>query len=175
MFFGTVAAIIHGAALPAFTVIFGDFIAVFVNQAITQNLRIVFPLNNFTAFTCNSPFNATYYGESFTNITGGASQCGYTITSTTNYTNVIRECFSTTNMCLSNDDFIGEVNVLAFIFIGIGVGVFTMGTIQVSLFQAACERQVKRIRLAFYSAIMRQEIGWFDANSAGELASRLTE
>jgi len=175
MFFGTLAALAHGAALPAFTVIFGDFVSVFVNQAITSSLEKVFVLNNFTAFTCNSPFNFTYYGQTVSGITGGGLDCSYVINSTTTYNEFIMACFSSTNDCLSDSDFISRIDILAFIFIGIGVGVFLCGTVQVALFQAACERQVKKIRLAFYNAIMRQEVGWFDANPTGELASRLTE
>ena len=175
MFFGTIAAMAHGAALPAFTVIFGDFVSVFVNQAITSRLSNVFIYNNFTAFTCNSAFNATYYGQSVFNITMGGLNCPYVIGGTTTYQEFIQMCFSSTNDCLSNAEFISAINVLAYIFIGIGVGVFLCGTVQVALFQAACERQVKKIRLEFYNAIMRQEVGWFDANPTGELASRLTE
>ena len=43
------------------------------------------------------------------------------------------------------------------------------------LYQLAAERQVYKIRLLFYQAILRQNIGWFDSNPSGELSSRLTE
>ena len=175
MVFGTIAAILHGGILPVFTIILGDFIAVFLNQAVTQGLMSVFPANNFTSFTCNSPFNATYYGMNVSTATMSFLNCSYEIASNTSYRDVIRDCFSSMNDCLSNDGFISQVDILAFIFIGLGVGVFALGTIQITFFQAACERQVKKIRLAFYAAIMRQEVGWFDANATGELASRLTE
>jgi len=31
------------------------------------------------------------------------------------------------------------------------------------------------MRVAFFQAVMRQDIGWFDVYEAGELNSRLTE
>ncbi|CAF4167540.1 unnamed protein product, partial [Rotaria sordida] len=37
----------------------------------------------------------------------------------------------------------------------------------------AAERQVRRIRYALFRNILRQEIGWFDVNNAGELSNRL--
>ena len=42
-------------------------------------------------------------------------------------------------------------------------------------YQTACERQLYKIRLNYYRAILRQDIGWFDGNPSGELASRLSE
>ena len=77
--------------------------------------------------------------------------------------------------CLDEDGFIAGINVFVYVFIGIAVGVFTFAYLEISLFQTACERQVKKIRLAFYKAILRQEVGWFDANPSGELASRIAE
>ena len=60
-------------------------------------------------------------------------------------------------------------------FVGIGLGVLLLGYIQITLYQIADERQVHKIRLLFYRAVLRQNIGWFDSNPSGELASRLSE
>ena len=38
----------------------------------------------------------------------------------------------------------------------------------------SCERQTQRIRKQFFSAILKQEIGWFDVHQSGELTSRLS-
>ena len=46
---------------------------------------------------------------------------------------------------------------------------------QIFLFLYTAERQVIRMRLAFYRNIMRQEMAWFDANSCGEMTVKLTE
>ena len=39
----------------------------------------------------------------------------------------------------------------------------------------AAERQILRMRLALFRSILRQEIGWFDKKSTGELSNRLVE
>ena len=38
----------------------------------------------------------------------------------------------------------------------------------------AAESQCNRIRIEYFRAIMRQEIGWFDEKSSGELTTRLS-
>ncbi|XP_065886141.1 ATP-dependent translocase ABCB1-like [Dysidea avara] len=45
----------------------------------------------------------------------------------------------------------------------------------VTLFQHACERQLLVIRKRFFHSILRQEIGWFDVNSVGNINSRLND
>ena len=37
------------------------------------------------------------------------------------------------------------------------------------------ERQSRRIRKKLFSAILRQEVGWFDIYKSGELTNRLTD
>ena len=181
MFIATLAAVAHGAMLPAFTIIFGEFINVFLNQQVTQNIALLFDLNldqNSSAdIVCNdsSVFNPLYLGQTVFNITKGILNCSYVVSNVSTYKSVIRNCNGDVVSCSNNSNFISEINELVYIFIGIAVAVFILAFLQISLFQAACERQVKKIRLAFYRAVMRQEIGWFDANPTGELSSRLAE
>ena len=47
--------------------------------------------------------------------------------------------------------------------------------IRVTLWLHASHRQTQRIRIELFSAVLRQEIGWFDTNNAGELGTRLAE
>jgi ABC-type multidrug transport system fused ATPase/permease subunit len=37
------------------------------------------------------------------------------------------------------------------------------------------ERQTKKIRTTLFSAILKQDISWFDIYKSGELTNRLTE
>jgi ATP-binding cassette subfamily B (MDR/TAP) protein 1 len=37
------------------------------------------------------------------------------------------------------------------------------------------QRQTHRIRAKFFAAVLNQHIGWFDANQAGQMTSRLAE
>ena len=47
--------------------------------------------------------------------------------------------------------------------------------LQVSGWMTACERQIFKMRRAFFKSILRQDMGWFDSNPSGELTTRLTE
>lgn len=173
MFLATVASILHGAALPCFTIIFGRFINTFISQAVTT---IVIAFANQTE--ANDPMACLVQpfpdsiGETV-EIGIQSETCTYNVTADSTVAMLISQCASAE--CLLDGDFINEVNILVYIFIGIAVGVFTLAYFEISLYQTACERQVKKIRLAFYRAIMRQEVGWFDANPSGELASRIAE
>lgn len=51
----------------------------------------------------------------------------------------------------------------------------TLKTLQIAAFEAACERQVYRLREQYYKAVLRQQIVWFDKRQSGEMASRLNE
>ncbi|GFR58636.1 bile salt export pump [Elysia marginata] len=73
------------------------------------------------------------------------------------------------------DDVFDEMIKLSLIYIGGGFVVSLAAFGQVILFVYTAERQVIRMRLAFYRNIMRQEMAWFDANSCGEMTVKLTE
>ena len=89
--------------------------------------------------------------------------------------------FSTESRCLTDDTFInGEGGAdgilwIVYLFLIITFGVFIAAYIQISFMQAACERQVQKIRLLYYRSVLRQDIGWFDLNPSGEVSSRLNE
>ena len=89
--------------------------------------------------------------------------------------------FSEAARCLTDDTFIFGVSIgdgvvwKIYYFVFIAVGVFITGYFQVSLMHMAAERQVNRIRKLFYRSVLRQDIGWFDCNPSGELATRLNE
>uniref|UniRef100_A0A8C3P4M8 ABC-type xenobiotic transporter n=1 Tax=Cyanoderma ruficeps TaxID=181631 RepID=A0A8C3P4M8_9PASS len=63
----------------------------------------------------------------------------------------------------------------AYYYSGIAAGVLLAAYIQTSFWTLAAGRQIKKIREKFFHAIMRQEIGWFDVNDAGELNTRLLD
>ena len=174
MLLGTLASICHGAALPGFTIIFGRFINTFIFQEVTDGLS-----NDTVNCSDPDPFMGLPPGDVLEfnfSMNSMTITCLYTITNASNnFSTVLDVCTSGTIDCLDNSGFISQVNILVYIFIGIGVGVLLLAFFEISLFQMACERQVKKIRLAFYRAIMRQEIGWFDANPSGELTSRIAE
>ena len=68
-----------------------------------------------------------------------------------------------------------RVNTHAMYFILIA-GVSMIGScIEVFCWSLAAVRQTHRIRSQFFSSILKQHIGWFDANQAGQMTSRLAE
>ena len=57
----------------------------------------------------------------------------------------------------------------------LGVIIMIIAYLQNMLWNTAAERQIHKIRLQFFRAILRQEIAWFDTHKAGELTSRSSE
>ncbi|XP_072174900.1 ATP-dependent translocase ABCB1-like [Diadema setosum] len=72
-------------------------------------------------------------------------------------------------------EFDDQMQEYALIFAYIGFGVMFFGYLQVSMWTLACERQIYKIRTAFFDAILHQEIKWFDVHKSGELTSRLAD
>ena len=150
MAIGTIAALVHGATLPLVMVILGENTDAFSNEFITREL-------------------SRFHNLSVENINCTAL---YTICE-----NVTQDCrfFFDNSLCTTGDDLIDEINVLVIYYCVIGVATLISGWMHVSCFQHACERQLLIIRERFFRSVLRQEIGWFDVNSVGELNSRLSE
>ena len=88
---------------------------------------------------------------------------------------VITNMFGSAYTCLDVSDFIAEINMWVIYFVIGASGMLLFGYIQMSTYQIASERQVFKMRLAYYCAVLRQDIGWFDVNPSGEVCSRLAE
>ena len=160
-------------------ILFGDVTNAFINQAATQ--AFISP-NNSVAVACaasavsnisNTPLNDSMDAV-LSNITTGIVDCNANAFGVT-LDEILQICFSDHSQCLSDDRFISVVNRQVIWFVVLAVGVLIASFGQLSFFQVACERQINRIRLYYYRAIMRQDIGWFDNNPSGELSSRLSE
>ncbi len=50
-----------------------------------------------------------------------------------------------------------------------------MGYIQVATWVQAGQRQAAVMRLAYFRALLRQEIGWYDRHASGELTTQIAE
>ncbi|OQR82293.1 ATP-binding Cassette (ABC) Superfamily [Achlya hypogyna] len=68
-----------------------------------------------------------------------------------------------------------NVNAVVLKFVYVGVGVLVSGFVQVACWSITASRQAKRLRHAYASAILRQDIGWFDVNEPLQLASRIAD
>ncbi|KAG5468180.1 hypothetical protein LSCM1_02156 [Leishmania martiniquensis] len=60
------------------------------------------------------------------------------------------------------------------IMVYVGVGMFVVCGGHVLCWTVAASRQVERIRLLFFRAVLRQDIGWHDEHRPGELTARMT-
>jgi ABC-type multidrug transport system fused ATPase/permease subunit len=68
-----------------------------------------------------------------------------------------------------------EIGLYCLYYVGIGGGAFITVYLATVLWNISAYRQTRRMRMAFYRSILRQEIGWFDVSDANELSTRLTE
>ena len=186
------SASIHGGIHPAFALFFGSFIDLFIDNARTQLISAqiaaaIFDKTNITIpdVDCDNP-DPFEHSDIMTvmgfpiNLTlqfghGSTEPIALVISSMSNYSSIFNSISENKIVleCLDSEAFIQGVNTFVYGFLGVAVTIFIASYLEVSMFQIACERQVKKIRLTFYRAIMRQEVGWFDANPSGELASRM--
>ena len=152
MFVGIIAAIVNGTALPLLMVVFGETTDAFSHEHITREVARSIDnvsVNDVNCTALNSICSTTEI-----------ETCGF---------------FVADSLCTTGDDLIEEVNTLVIYYCIFGVMAFVCGWLQISMFQFACERQLHIIRKKFFHSIIRQEVGWFDVNSSGELNTRLNE
>ncbi|KAJ2078205.1 hypothetical protein H4R24_004634 [Coemansia sp. RSA 988] len=67
-----------------------------------------------------------------------------------------------------------ETRKYCWYFLGLGLATWAVAMLQKLLWGIASERIGKRVRETFYESILRQEIGWFDGLSTGELTTRIS-
>ena len=81
-----------------------------------------------------------------------------------------------TTRSAARDNLIDNINhPMILYYCVIGLVTILSAWIQVVTFQLAAGRQIKKMRTAFFSSVMKQEIAWFDGNSTGKINSQLNE
>ena len=124
---------------------------------------------------CNKLINDSYINLTLIDIFGPQAPCEHRIAPGSTLTPVIESCFPGQASCTSDENFLRQIDIAVFVSLGLSVASLFFAAGAIALFQLADERQVKKIRLAFFKSILQQEVGWFDAHSGGELASRISE
>ena len=166
MFFGTITGIGHGISLPLLMLVFGELINSFIYQEQTATVADCLQVDR----VCNVPYTTSDpVILACADNTNTSFLVGFTLDQ------LVEETYGDRAQCVSDDEFTDQVVLYCIYFTIIATSVFGLGFVQISFFQMACERQVRKIRLLFYRAILKQNIGWFDNNPSGELASRLNE
>jgi ABC-type multidrug transport system fused ATPase/permease subunit len=178
LFIGVICAMIHGSAFPVVMLIFGQLTDNFIDQAITLEL-----VQNNTDIVSGClqlvhGLDATAATMSASAITTGRVDCDAPIAiinGSTSLDEIIPDCFGDGRLCLGNSAFTDLIVIQCLIYVGIATAILVVSGLQSLLFQYVAERQIHQIRRRFYRAILRQDIGWFDANPSGELSSRLSD
>jgi ATP-binding cassette subfamily B (MDR/TAP) protein 1 len=75
----------------------------------------------------------------------------------------------------AGDDLMSTFDDIAFKMIFIGAGCFAAAWIGEACFKTTGLRQSARWRTYYLEGILRQDVGWYDTNSANELSSRIAE
>ena len=172
MLIGSLLSMVHGSAFPVVTFITGRITDAFVNRVASQTFA---DPSTSVALQCLTSINFTDSVDAVVStIANGTVNCSASAFNVS-LEDLLHSCFSDNGRCLTNDDFLDNVNNLIYGFVAISFASLIAGFTQISFFQIACERQVKKIRLTYYRSVLRQNIGWFDANPSGELSSRLSE
>ncbi|KAI9141757.1 ATP-binding cassette transporter protein [Paraphysoderma sedebokerense] len=74
----------------------------------------------------------------------------------------------------AKEEFDRELLRTIIFFIILAVVSFVVAYLQMGFWQIASESQAKKIRENYFKALLRQEMGWFDAQKRGELTSRIS-
>ena len=151
----------HGACLPLLWLFFGSLTNTFIQQSASVNISTTYEQLFNTSIDCNSVFDFPVMDVTVPNAT---------------ITGILRSFnFSDDVECLLESNFLSAIDRDILTFVYFGIAVFLVAMSHISFFQMTAERQVYKIRLAYYRAILRQDIAWFDVNPSGELANRLSE
>ena len=156
--------------------LFGFITTAFTDHAASHSLAS-------STATISILLNGTVVGSySFRDLTNGTVDCGQTYFPLPGNQNVsvtlqqgLDQIVSDSVDCLSDDDFIDEIDLWVRYFSVVAAGAFLFALLQVLFYQLAAERQLHHIRQKFYRAILLQDIGWFDTHSTGELSNSLSE
>ena len=72
------------------------------------------------------------------------------------------------------DDLLKEMTRVAYIMIILGCILLVFATLQYYCYSMLTKRLTHKLRMAWFRAVIRQDIGWFDTNSAGEMPGRIS-
>ena len=148
IFMGTIMAVAAGWPLPLNAVLFGHMVDFYIAYDLSVQLS-----NNANA----------------TDTTTTEYFCTATETSTSAKLNEFLNSTDAGSLLMS------KTGLVSLCFVGLGTGMLIASFFSTLFWDLSAYRQTHRLRKAFFEAIMRQEIGWFDVNPSTQLSSRLSE
>eukprot|EP00164_Ancoracysta_twista_P001384 GFYU01001804.1.p1 GENE.GFYU01001804.1~~GFYU01001804.1.p1 ORF type:complete len:1235 (+),score=430.50 GFYU01001804.1:168-3872(+) len=78
------------------------------------------------------------------------------------------------NITGSTDEVVERVSSVSILFAWLAFAVFVAGIFQVGCWTLVAERQANTIRVEYFKAILRQDVGWFDVSDPGQLSTRIS-
>ena len=191
MIIGVICAIIHGAGYPIIFIFYGDmtndfiqfsqcefYTSILFNETASETgtncWTDMLEQFNYTDNACVTSFDLKC--QNCDQVQINASDYLYTCFEENNLGELfpVPEPYNITTPPL-------EINVekaigkYAIIFLIIAVICLTAATLQIVMFTWSSAAQAKRIRAMFYESVVKQEIGWFDLNTVGEINSKIAE
>ena len=146
---GALMSVAAGLALPIHVLLLGNMIDIFIAHDISLNLS-----------------------ENVSNSTGGMMTeyfCNMTESSTSARLAEFLNSSDPRGLLLST------IGVYSLSYLGLATGLLIASFISNLFWNLSAYRQTRRLRQAFFRAVMKQEMGWFDVNSSAQLNSRLSE
>lgn len=78
------------------------------------------------------------------------------------------------NLSGDPDDLLKDMTQVAYIMITLGCILLVFAALQYYCFSMLTKRLTHKLRMAWFKAVVRQDIGWFDTNNAGEMPGRIS-
>ena len=152
-----VGAIVTGAALPIHMLMFGQVISRFVYYSIAQPIYGKVPsVGYLLQLQQANKTNSSYF-------------CSRK--DTLNY-DLLNQYLNSSNV---QEELGLIINDFTYYYLGLAtaamIGAFTANLLS----NISAYRQTRRMRIAFYNSVLRQEVGWFDVTKTGQLNTRLQE
>eukprot|EP01013_Petalomonas_cantuscygni_P040658 TRINITY_DN7274_c0_g1_i1.p1 TRINITY_DN7274_c0_g1~~TRINITY_DN7274_c0_g1_i1.p1 ORF type:complete len:741 (-),score=210.13 TRINITY_DN7274_c0_g1_i1:693-2915(-) len=149
---GWCAAILQGAAMPAFSLLLGDMLNIF------EKTRVEADCDAGTTLTPTHPLLGT----------GNASTATPPDTPTA-------EMLGLPALGSVTGSFVDTVDDLALIFVGLAVFTSIVAWLAMVGPELAVARQALRMRSAFFRALITQDLAWFDTHRPEEMPTRLVQ
>ncbi|XP_026157918.1 bile salt export pump-like isoform X1 [Mastacembelus armatus] len=160
MVVGSVCAVLHGSAQPLMLLVFGLLTDTFIDYDIELN-----ELSDDRKECVNN----TIQWKNYTTWTTPLNQSDVSLINNSVLIQTVKD-----RPCgLLDIEY--EMTKFALYYVGIGMAVFLLGYLQISLWVTAAAKQIQLIRKMYFSKVMRMEIGWFDCTSVGELNTRMSD
>lgn len=163
---GTLAALLSGVGLPGHILMFGEIIDHFISFDLANQIR---DANNITNRSDALMFISDSNGSAL--MIGPGQEYFCPIPTDPESSNIF--------LYVTADDLgsvlQSEVATFSYYYLVISFALLLLGFTANFFWNTSSFRQARRMRLAFYRAILKQDIGWFDVNPAGQLSTRLSE